>query len=59
MGEQPAHIGEHEVMDLGLVVDGGLDLGEGVFQIPMLKAKERAARSCLIVAGPFPSESQA
>jgi len=39
MGEQPAHVGEHQVMDLGLIVDRRLNLGERVFQIPMLEGE--------------------
>jgi hypothetical protein len=37
--EKPTDVGEEEVADLGLLVERGLDLGKGIFQVPMLVGK--------------------
>jgi hypothetical protein len=51
VSEEPPNVRKQEVADLGLVLERGLDLGKGVFQIPVLVGKERGPR----LAAFFPS----
>jgi len=54
--EQPTDIGKKQVVDLGLLLEGRLDLGKWVFQVPVLVGKGKCgpdlfeARSILPVS---------
>jgi hypothetical protein len=39
--EEPTNVGEEQVADLGLLVERGFDLGERVFQVPVLVGKRK------------------
>jgi len=53
--EQPTDVGEEQVADLGLVMKRRLDLGERVFQVPVLVGKEKRGPDLLKLAAFFPS----
>ena len=53
--EQPTDIGKKQIVDLGLLLEGRLDLGKRVFQVPVLVGKGKRSTNLLRLAAFFPS----
>jgi hypothetical protein len=51
--EEPADVGEQQLADLGFFVERGLDLGERVFQVPVLVGKGKRGADLLEACSPF------
>ena len=52
--EEPTDVGEEQIADLRLLMERGLDLGERVFQVPMLVGKGKRGADLLEARGVLP-----
>ena len=52
--EQPTDIGKKQVVDLGLLLEGRLDLGKRVFQVPVLVGKGKRGADLFEARGILP-----
>jgi hypothetical protein len=52
--EQPTDIGKKQVVDLGLLLEGRLDLGKRVFQVPVLVGKGKRSADLFEARGILP-----